>query len=333
MKKITKPQFAALLLLTDGFSLFCMRGAVTLNTAAGFLAAALLQYALSVPLVKMHRRGRSLSDTPAPVRVLYILLLTISGGAVFSMLRQASAAVYIPYENNGIAGELLIAALTAAVGIYAAYEGIHALSRSAVFIGFIGACYIAVLFITAAARHGSRPLIVNADSLPLETELLRGFASGFGTSVLAVILGDTEGDAGGAVCAYFTGKLALIASAAGITLLSAGGIMSMTEFPAITAVQLTQPFSSQRTDAVFLAAFSAAAVFAAGIHGVCISALLKQLRPEMKYRSAAAFAMMTAAGMLIRETGKYFSIITFLALTAAAIPYRRAVPDKSPEQT
>ena len=102
MNSITKYQLAAAVLLSEGFTLLCIRGSITLLTLAGYTAGTLLQYAAAVPVMKLCRSG--LSDCGKPALAVILLCLTGWGGISLALLYQTSDAVYIPFEGSGLAG-------------------------------------------------------------------------------------------------------------------------------------------------------------------------------------------------------------------------------------
>ena len=75
--------------------------------------------------------------------------------------------------------------------------------------------------------------------------------------------------------------------------------MSITDFPVVMAAQLSQPFSSQRIDSLFLLAFSVSGVFTAALQTNAAAGLLKKAFPEFrKLRNLAIIAAMIVTAML-----------------------------------
>ena len=94
MNRLTKPQLAAVLLLTDGFALLCIKDCVSLLTLAGFLAGTLIQ-ALAVLLLTRSSRpcGRI-------CLCVILLCLLVQGGQSFDMLRRTVSLMLIIRIGN-----------------------------------------------------------------------------------------------------------------------------------------------------------------------------------------------------------------------------------------
>ena len=65
MSKLSGGQFAAFLLITDAFTLFCLMGNVSVITCAAFLTGILLQFGLSIPAIRYYSGGGTSADDAA----------------------------------------------------------------------------------------------------------------------------------------------------------------------------------------------------------------------------------------------------------------------------
>ena len=317
MNRITKFQLVSLLLIGDVFALFCISGGISAITAAGFAAGSILQLVTAMPLVYFYSGGKSLASCSRAVRLFLLAGVLAWGGSLFSMLRQASTVVYIPYENSGIWGSLAVAGLVALVCVYISSSGIKALARSGVIAAALGAVCIAIVVVSAAI-HSDPPMPEPPDSSQFSGELLRGFALSGGSVSFAVLLSFTDDDLSDSTVMYFTCKAIISALVILTAVLVTGGIMDVSEFPAAIAAQLSQPFPVQRIDSLFLIVFSVFAVYSIAVQASAAEYLIGITFPEMKkFRCTSALIIMSAVGLIPLKISDHAAV--FAAVTAAML--------------
>ena len=297
MNRISPQQFAALVLINDFFALICLGGEVSLMTMTGFILGILLQGILCIPLVRLIDSGADLQQKWLCIVLCGYIILW--GGQIFSLLWSTSEVIYIPYEASGTAGKLLIAAVLGAVSLYCASCGIKALSRSAVIAAGIGVLSLVVIIVSAVTNARWENLTAPA-SPSAGSQLVRGLSLSGGMGSFAALLGDVKGEPRKTVIVYFSARSLLTVLILLPTLLLTGGIMSITEFPVVMAAQLSQPFSSQRIDSLFLLAFSVSGVFSAALQTNAAAGLLKKAFPEFrKLRNSSVIAAMILTAVLL----------------------------------
>lgn len=318
MNRLSCGQFTALLLITDAFTLFCLMGNLSVTTAAVLLLGTALQYASVYPLVYCYKRGASLAGISKAVQLFYLLYLIFWGGLLFVMLWNVSEAITIPAENFPVFPEkLIISGLIAVVCLYVSSPGEKALSRAAVIAAALGAVCIAIMIISAIPRFSAEYITDLSHSESFLTELSRTLVMGGGTGSLTVLLGFAKEEPYKYVNSYFTAKTVLYTAVALTTAAVSGGIMGITDFPVVTAVQLSQPFSSQRVDSLFLIVFVILAVFSIALQTITASYLLSRLFPDFrKYRSAFALASMTASAFALAGMNQYSAVFAVIIFTA-----------------
>lgn len=307
MSRVSRGQFAALLLITDIFALFCLMGSVSLMTVIVFAAATLLQFIMAVPAVQFYKNGGTLRNSGKAAECFYLLYFILWGGLLFVMLWNAAEDIYIPYDNfSMIPSKLLISGLIAVTCLYASSPGMKALSRAAFIAAALGIICTAIVVISAFfdAKWGN--FTKTAYTNGIFEELTRGFVLSGGLGSFVVLLGFTKGDIYKNVRFYFIGKLILLTAVMSAAVLVAGGIMEITDFPIITAAQLSQPFSSQRIDSLFLIIFVILAVFAIAVQAVSASYLLERVVPSIKrFRSTIILVLMIGAAFLLSGMDLY----------------------------
>ena len=314
MDKITKNQFSAMLLITDAFSLFCFRGQISITTMTGFLCGIVIQFIMSLALIKLYSTGGNIENSGKIIQTIYFVYLILWGGVLFSMLWQASDVIYIPYENsNGIWGKLLIAGMIAIVCLYASSTGIKAVSRSAVIAAGAGAVSLLIVVVSALFSSDWSNIQNTKTNDSLLTEISRGFFISGGLGSFVVFFGFTKGDYLKNTLYYFSGKIILTVAVMLSSILVAGGIMKITEFPIVTAAQLSQPFPVQRIDSLFLIIFAVFSVFSIGVQSLAAAEMLKKIIPKFRYlRTTSVLAVMIGSAFLF--SGENSSFIYIIAV-------------------
>ncbi len=294
MNSISGYQLGAMLVIADVFGLFCTGGNISLMTLYGALAAAAFQFLFALIFI-IHGGGSSRLK-----KLIFAVYTLFSGGVVFSSLWRTHEVIYIPYEDgSGIWGRVLTAGLIAAVCIYGSSTGIRAVSRAAVIIAAAGALCILIDF-SSAAFNAEWENISRPEMSGFVYEFMRGNALSGGIGSFFVLLDKTKGERFRTALVYFGARAVLTAVVLLTALSVAGGIVTVTDFPVITAAQLSQPFEAQRIDSLFLVVFIAFAVFSVTLHIMTAAHILKELFPGfLRYRSSTAAAAVIGTALLI----------------------------------
>jgi hypothetical protein len=295
MSRINKKQLAAMALITDIFAVFCLRGRLTVLTAAAFVLVILLQTALLPLIERLYAAGGK------PAKALLLLWMIFWGGVLFTMQWRTSEVIYIPGESSGgIWGKLMVSGLIGLVCIYISSAGIRAMARASVIAAAVGAVCLLVVTLSAVSGADWENLTVSTGHGSFSGELLRGLciSGGLGSYIaLSSISGKKSFRSG---TAYLAVRGAITAVLLLVSVLIAGGIMEIAEYPVVMAAQLAQPFPSQRIDSLFLIVFAVYAVFAIGVQSAAADMLLEELFPRFhRFRSLCAVAAMVGAAFAI----------------------------------
>lgn len=333
MNKISGGQLAALLLISDAFTLICLKGSITLITSAAFLVSAAVQLAMALPAVSYYKNGGALKSIPKPFLWFYLVYIIIWGGLLFVMLWNTSDELSIPSENFPIIPEkLLISGLIALICLYASSPGLRALSRASVIASALGAVCIAIFIIGTISRFSFK----NLTDIPLSesffTELSRSFILSGGLGSFVILLGYTKKSPLKSTVGYFIGKAVLYTAVTVMTTAAAGGIMEISDFPVIMAAEISQPFSSQRIDSVFLMIFVISAIFAIAVQTAAASCLFGELFPNFtKLRSTLSLILMIGGAFILPEAGSmdiFYSTSVIAALFAVPILIKLCRPSR-----
>lgn len=317
--KISKFQLCSLMLINDIFVLFCLSGGISLTTAAGFGIGSLIQLAVAIPVMLMYRKRGTLADCGKIAEIILLSGTLLWGGFLFSILRKAGKLVFVPFETLGKWGDIVTIVLIAIVCVYVSSSGIKALSRSAVIGLALGILCVGIVVISAILRSDASNFS-NVESTGFFRELSKGFALSGGLSAFTVMLGFVKDNIPRTTICYFTAK-AVISSIMLVTgVLVCGGVMEITEFPLVSVAQLTQPFSVQRIDSLFLIVFTVFAVYSIAVQASASEFLVGEVFPFIKrYRCILTLLIMAVIGH-ISIIGFIFGLtVAVLALTGILI--------------
>lgn len=294
--KITTFQLCSLMLINDIFAIFCLGGRISAATAAGFGIGCLIQLIAAVPLIYMYKKRGTLSDCGKIAEIILLGGIILWGGMLFSMLMKAGTLVLIPFEEVGKWGGIITTALIAVVCLYIASSGIKAMARSAVIAAALGAVCLGAVTLSAVI-HSDMGNIKSADSTGFFRELSKGFALSGGLAGFTVMLGFVKDNIPRTAIGYFIGKAVITAAVLISGVLVCGGIMEITDFPIVWAAQLTQPFSVQRIDSLFLIVFTVFAVYSISVQASAAEYLVGEVFPFIRrYRCSIILVIMAVAG-------------------------------------
>lgn len=322
MNKITQGQFVSLMLINDVFALFCLTGGISLWTAAGFAAGIILQFIFAIPLIRIYGRGRNIEDCGKIAEAAALIGVVLWGGLLFSMLWSTGEIISVPFEGLGNWGRLIMAAIIGAVCVYLSSSGIKAVARSGAIAAALGALCLTVVAVSAVIDSDMKNLTIQPQDGFLN-EMVKGIAIGGGMNAFTVLLGYTKGRTIQTAAVYTAVKLIVMFVMIAVGVLVSGGIMDITDFPIVTAAQLTQPFSSQRIDSLFLIIFTVFAVYSTAVQGAAADYLLDCVFPKFKkYRCTAMLGAMAVFGLLFQGKTHYG---IFFAVLGTAVPVIAAV--------
>lgn len=316
--KITSFQLCSLMLINDIFVLFCIGGGISAATAAGFGTGSLIQLIFAVPLICMYKKRGTLEDSGKIGEIILLAGIILWGGMLFSMLMKAGELVFIPFESFGKWGGIITTVLIAVVCLYISSSGIKAMSRSAVIAAALGAVCLGIVVVSAVIRSDMEN-IKASESTVFFRELSKGFALSGGLAGFTVMLGFVKDNITRTAVGYFIAK-GIISAAVLITgVLVCGGIMEIVDFPIVSAAQLTQPFSVQRIDSLFLIVFTVFAVYSIAVQASAAEYLIGEVFPFIKrYRCSIILAIMAVIGA-VSEKWHYLGIITAALATVGLI--------------
>ena len=319
MNKLTKTRFSAVLLISDVFALFCLMGNISVMTVWGFIGGTALQMILAFPLAFSVRKGKSIEKCGKPVQIFFIIYLILWGGMIFSMLWNTSEVIYIPYENSGTWGKFTVSAALGIVCLYMTAAGMKTLLRSSLIAAAAGGVCIVIVAVSALtdSNFGNLKLSHSENFL---NEFSKGIALSGSLGSFVLLLGNTEGDAVINSMIYFCAKALITAVILITSILLTGGIMEITDFPAVMSAHLSQPFPSQRIDSLFLIIFSVFGAFSAALQLALAVYLVKTISDAEKYISMIILSLSIASAFIFQGNSFQGIIPAICILSALVIP-------------
>ena len=285
---------------------------MSLETLYGVLAGIALQL---LAALAFSAKGTELKKRAA---VFYLAYAVFFGGTLFSALWRTSGAVYIPSESgSGVYGRLSTAGLIALVCLYSSSTGIKPVARAAAIAAAAGILCLGIDF-ASAVFNADRSNITVPERNGFFYEIMRGTALSGSLGSLVVLSGTVKGERSKAFVWYFTAK-AIISAVLILTVLAVtGSIMDITDFPVVTAAQLSQPFDAQRIDSLFLVIFAVFAVFSISLQVMTGAYLIKLIFPQfVRWRSSTVIVLIIGAAWVI--SGRELLPVRACAAAAALI--------------
>jgi len=320
MNKISKEQFTAVLLISDIFAMLCIKGSISAFTSVGFITGIIFSFALLIPFIRYCQKGGTFGKCGKFTAFLYLCYIIFSGSNIFSMIWNTSEVIYIPYENNGLYGKILISAVIAVSCIYISSCGIKALARSAVIAMSFGTLCIIIVTVSALMKSEWNNFALAENSGNLYADFIKGCAWSCNIGVLMVFSESLQDDITDSLFFYFTFKVLLFTVILLVTVLVSGGIMKVTDFPVVTSAQISQPFSVQRIDSLFLIVFSVFAVFSVAVQTSSAINILKEIFPNfVKFRNSAVLAVMILTALVPFDDTFRFSANVIFMFTAPVV--------------
>ncbi len=316
--KITTFQLCSIMLINDVFVIFCLGGEISAATAVGFGLGSIIQLLLAIPLICMYKKRGTLADCGKIGELILLAGTILWGGMLFSMLMNAGELVFVPFESFGKWGSIITTILIAVVCLYISSSGIKAMARSAVIAAALGAVCLGIVVVSAILRSDMAN-IKAVESTGFLHELAKGFALSGGLAGFTVMLGFVKDNITRTAVGYFIAKGVISAAVLVTGVLVCGGIMEITDFPIVCAAQLTQPFSVQRIDSLFLIVFTVFAVYSVAVQASAAEYLIGEVFPFIKrYRCSIILVIMAVIGAV---SGKwlYLGVITAALATTGLL--------------
>lgn len=296
MNKLRPSQMTILLTLSTAFSVMCAAFPFTLEQILGTAISIGVQILLCIPVLLLTKRNDSLAAHCTGHKILplgFLLYLLISGGRSVVQLWNVSDSLSLPFSNA-----MLAAALIAAVCLYTSALGIQTLARSSTLV--FGVLVLTLLVMLAG---GYQSIHLQELSFSPDATIWQGFLQHLSLAdelpVLVLLLSFLDKQPTKSTLRFF-GLSLLIWSFVlflGITIL--GNFMTHAPYPFFMIANVSQPFRTQRADALYLVVFVLLCILRLTLLTTLSAHLLGQAFPNLRCRSLICLlAMLVFAAIL-----------------------------------
>ncbi|MBQ8824209.1 MAG: hypothetical protein IJZ64_03155 [Ruminococcus sp.] len=317
MNRISSGQFTVILLISSAFSFMCTAVPFSAEQMIASIIAIAIQIILCIPILFVYKKGLDLEYTCSNLRwitLLPIIYFLIRGSQSFVQIWNVSDSLSLPFS-----GDFLATAMIALVCLYTASLGIKALARSTTMVFGILIFTLAVMLIGAYQNMHLQNLSFSPDNTIIKSVMYQlSYADEL--PILLILLAFTSGNRTKSTMCFFGGSLILweFILFLGITVL--GRLMKTSSYPFFMIANVSQPFSTQRSDALYLILFVLLCVMRITLFTVLSEHLLGIAFPKFKkYRSTACLLVMLIAASgfqaIQTEISRYnFIIVCFLMI-------------------
>lgn len=316
MNKISCSQLTTALLLSSAFMLMCLSTPVGIEYMAGTAISFAIQFLLCIPIIILYRKGFSLSaycsDRHYFIPCLFVLYFILRGGMSFILVWNGSEELSLPFS-----APLITAVLIGIVCFYAASLGLSAFVRASTIVSGILAVTIVVLLIGAIKRIDVMELSQSTD-ITVAGSIIQNLSLADTLPVFFVLMNFTNNSKPYKTLMFLPTGFVLWEIVLFLCITVLGSLLSTAKYPFFLLTSVSQPFSSQRADSLYLILFVLLCILRITLFTVLAAHLLGMVFPKLKFRSVITLLLMIGAAIvfgMISYTGNIFSIISILLLS------------------
>ena len=320
MNKISFSQLITALLLSSAFMLMCLSAPVGIEYMAGTAISFALQAILCIPIIFLYKKGFSLSaycnEKHYVIPCLFALYFMLRGGVSFILVWNGGKQLSLPFSEP-----LVTAVLIGIVCLYTASLGICAFARASSIVFGILTLTVAVLLIGAWQRIDTMELAETTENT-IVGSTLRNLSLADTLPALFVLLNFKDGKKTHKALIFLPIGLIMWEIVLFLCITVLGSLLPTAPYPFFLLTAVSQPFSSQRADALYLILFVLLCILRITLLTVLSAHLLGMVFPKLKFRSIISLLVMigaAAAFSTVNYTESIFCIITILVF-AFVIP-------------
>lgn len=314
MNKLQASQLTILLCISSAFSLMCSVWTFTLEQIIGTALSIAIQMLLCIPVLLLTKRGDSIASHCSHHKLLpllFALYFVARGGRSVVQLWNVSGSLSLPFQNP-----ILSAVLIALVCLYTSSLGIKTLARSSTMVFGILLFTLAVMFLGGYRSIHLQHLAFSPDTTIVQSTL-RHLSLADELPMLVILLCFLREKPVKSTLRFFGIALLLwtFVLFLGITVL--GRFMKDAPYPFFMIANVSQPFRSQRADALYLVLFVLLCVTRLTMFTTLAAHLLGQAFPNLRFRSIicllATLCIAAALGFFQIPLG-WYCILPIVAL-------------------
>lgn len=289
MNKLRSSQIFMILFLNAAFSFLCQNAPFTIEGIFGALIGTAAVLLLCMPMGYLYHRNFSFTAYASSHRILplcFVFYFLIQGGISFLHVQETSQTLSLP-----VTGKFMAAALIAIVCLYTSSLGIQALARSSTLIFGVLLFTLAVMFLGAIPQAEPQNLSLSEQDT-IFSAVLRTLSSAEELPVLFLLLNFVEQPKFRTIVHVWIGKLLLFLYISLLSMAVLGDLMMQSNFPFFSTTAISQPFSTQRADALYFVLFVLLSIFRITLYTVLSSHFLQIAIPKIQHSSSISLILM-----------------------------------------
>lgn len=316
MNKINCSQLTTALLLSSAFMLMCLSTPVGIEYMAGTAISFAIQSLLCIPIILLYKKGFSLNAYCDSghyfIPCLFVLYFILRGGMSIILVWNGSEELSLPFS-----APLITAVLIGIVCFYAASLGLSAFVRASTIVSGILVVTIVVLLIGAVQRMDIMELSQSTE-ITVIGSVIQNLSLADTLPVFFVLMNFTNNRKPYKSLMFLPTGLVLWEIVLFLCITVLGSLLPTAKYPFFLLTSVSQPFSSQRADSLYLILFVLLCILRITLFTVLSAHLLGMVFPKLKFRSFLTLLLMIVAAIIfgmISYTGNIFSIISIFILS------------------
>lgn len=304
--KLSFGQLWAVLILYRVFTMICSDTGYSLIQLAGSVLCIALQLLIILPVVSIYKHKKITPDTLGGKKIIFSLAFLFMGIISFARIINISGA-----ENASENGFVYLVIFLAAVALYCSKLGIRSAGRSAVMVvGLFIFCF-AVLVLSSYTGIKISNISALNDGNGVVYYALREFADSSEILALFALPMFVTTSKRKGIYIYFASRLVLtgVISLLGCAVL--GKVSLVSDYPFFEICSFSNPFSVQRSDALFIMAYTLISVVNVAVDLICIDIFSGKC---FKYIKLAAVLIMAAGGYIMSRFSIYAAEVILIVL-------------------
>ena len=304
--KLSYGQLWAILILYRVFTTICSDTGYSLTQMAGSILCIVLQLIIILPVISIYKHKKISPDTLGGKKIIFSLIFLFMGIISFARIINISGA-----ENASENGYIFLIIFLSVVSLYCSKLGIKAAGRCAVMaFGLFIFCFAVLLLSSHSGIKISNISVLN-DGNGVFYYALREFADSSEILALFALPMFVETSKRKGIYIYFASRLVLtgVISLLGSAVL--GKVSAISDYPFFEICSFANPFSVQRSDALFIMSYTLISVVNIAVDLICIDIFSGKC---FKYIKLGAVIIMAAGGWLMSRSGIYAAEVILIVL-------------------
>lgn len=276
--KLSCGQLWAVLFLFRAFTFMCSGEGYSLKRITGAAVSVIIQFLIIFPIVKYCRK-KGINGENTGISIISAAYFTLAGISVVRKMLKITDA-----ENFSASGNMILAVLLLITAFYCSRRGIKTAGRAAVVTAGLFIFSLAVLVLTSAADIKTDNFRNVYDDHTIWHYTVYDIAESTELPAAVILSLYTEKGRDKGVCIYFATKFILVSAVTVLGTAISGRVSLISDYPFFELCSFSNPLGVQRSDAMFTASCTLAAVLYVTF---CIAAVSYFLKNMLRKRRKA----------------------------------------------